>query len=92
MRAADADADLTAELEQEAAARGWPALHTELARVDPATAQRLAPADSQRIQRALEVFRISGQPISVSRSAARSALCGTLASGAGLGVGTCGRS
>ena len=60
-----ANAAVRAELEQEAAARGWPALHAELARVDPATAQRLAPADSQRIQRALEVFRISGQPISV---------------------------
>jgi tRNA dimethylallyltransferase len=51
-------------LEQEAAEKGWPALHAELARVDPVTAARLAPADSQRIQRALEVYRISGQPLS----------------------------
>ena len=43
---------------------GWPALHAELARVDPATAARLAPNDSQRIQRALEVCRLSGRPLS----------------------------
>jgi tRNA dimethylallyltransferase len=53
-----------AALEQEAAEKGWPALHAELAVVDPVTAARLAPADSQRIQRALEVYRISGQPLS----------------------------
>ncbi|HYG44503.1 MAG TPA: tRNA dimethylallyltransferase, partial [Bordetella sp.] len=43
---------------------GWPALHTELARLDPATAARLAPNDSQRIQRALEICLLSGQPMS----------------------------
>jgi len=59
-----ADPDVRAELEAQAAAAGWPALHAELARVDPATAARLAPGDSQRIQRALEVFRVSGQPLS----------------------------
>jgi tRNA dimethylallyltransferase len=59
-----ADAALRAALEAEAAARGWPALHAELARVDPTTAARLAPADSQRIQRALEVYRATGQPLS----------------------------
>jgi len=48
----------------EAAQQGWPALHAELAQVDPVTAARLAPADSQRISRALEVFRISGRPLS----------------------------
>jgi tRNA dimethylallyltransferase len=48
----------------EAAQKGWPALHAELAQVDPVTAARLAPADSQRISRALEVYRISGQPLS----------------------------
>jgi tRNA dimethylallyltransferase len=53
-----------AQLEAQAATGGWPALHTELARIDPATAARLAPHDSQRIQRALEVFRLSGQPLS----------------------------
>jgi tRNA dimethylallyltransferase len=42
---------------------GWPALHRELARVDPSTARRLDPNDSQRIQRALEVFYITGRPM-----------------------------
>ncbi len=59
-----ADARVRAEIEAEAAARGWPAMHTELAKVDPPTAVRLAPADAQRIQRALEVFRLSGRPLS----------------------------
>ena len=59
-----ADASVRAVLEQEAAQRGWPALHAELAKVDPVTAERLQPADAQRISRALEVFRISGQAIS----------------------------
>ncbi len=59
-----ADPAVRAALADEAAAQGWPALHAELARVDPATAARLAPNDSQRISRALEVFRVSGQPLS----------------------------
>ena len=59
-----ADARLRKELEAEAAARGWPALHAELAQVDPVTAARLAPNDSQRIGRALEIFRLSGTPMS----------------------------
>jgi tRNA dimethylallyltransferase len=59
-----ADATVRAALNAEAAARGWPALHAELARVDPITAARLAPADSQRIQRALEVWRLSGRTLS----------------------------
>jgi tRNA dimethylallyltransferase len=59
-----ADAALRAELSERAARVGWPALHTELARIDPATAARVAPADAQRIQRALEVYRVSGEPIS----------------------------
>ncbi|MDH5340059.1 MAG: tRNA (adenosine(37)-N6)-dimethylallyltransferase MiaA, partial [Rubrivivax sp.] len=42
----------------------WPALHAELAAVDPASASRLAPGDSQRIQRALEVWQCSGRPLS----------------------------
>jgi tRNA dimethylallyltransferase len=58
------DAAVRAALDREAAARGWPALHAELASVDPATAARLAPNDSQRIQRALEVWRLAGQPLS----------------------------
>jgi tRNA dimethylallyltransferase len=59
-----ADPQLRAEIETEAGQQGWPALHAQLARVDPATAARLAPHDSQRIQRALEVYRASGRPIS----------------------------
>ncbi|MDQ3272152.1 MAG: tRNA (adenosine(37)-N6)-dimethylallyltransferase MiaA, partial [Pseudomonadota bacterium] len=60
-----ADPATRAALEAEAQAKGWPALHTELAAVDAVTAARLAPNDSQRISRALEVFRVSGQPLSV---------------------------
>ena len=59
-----ADPAVRARLEAQAAEHGWPALHAELALVDPVTAARLAPADSQRIQRALEVWHISGQPLS----------------------------
>ena len=59
-----ADPALRAAIEEQARTQGWAALHAELARVDPVTAQRLHPADSQRIQRALEVFRASGQPLS----------------------------
>ena len=58
-----ADAAVRLAIGQEAATRGWPALHAELALVDPATAQRLKPNDSQRISRALEVFRLTGLPI-----------------------------
>ena len=59
-----ANPTVRARLEAQAAAQGWPALHAELARVDPTTAARLAPADSQRIQRALEVWQVSGRPLS----------------------------
>ncbi len=59
-----ADAAVREQLSQEAAERGWPAMHALLAAVDPITAQRLAPADGQRIQRALEVYRVSGLPLS----------------------------
>jgi tRNA dimethylallyltransferase len=59
-----ADAAVRAEIDAEAALRGWPALHAELSRVDPTTAARLAPADAQRIQRALEVWRLSGRTLS----------------------------
>ncbi len=59
-----ADPALRARLDAQAAAQGWPALHAELARIDPATAARLAPGDAQRIQRALEVFHLSGRPLS----------------------------
>jgi tRNA dimethylallyltransferase len=72
-----ADPATRAALEAEAQARGWPALHAELAQVDPVTAARLHPTDSQRIQRALEVYRLSGQPLSsfhTAKNAAPSAL------------------
>ena len=59
-----ADATVRARINAQAALEGWPALHAELARVDPATAARLAPGDSQRIQRALEVWQVSGRPLS----------------------------
>ena len=59
-----ADADVRAVIQSEALEKGWPALHAELAQVDPVTAARLEPQDSQRISRALEVFRLSGQPLS----------------------------
>ncbi|MBF5003422.1 tRNA (adenosine(37)-N6)-dimethylallyltransferase MiaA [Diaphorobacter caeni] len=59
-----ADPLVRARLDAQAAEIGWPAMHAELAKVDPATAARLAPGDSQRIQRALEVWHVSGQPLS----------------------------
>ena len=59
-----ADPAVRAALDRRAAAEGWPALHAELARVDPVTAARLAPHDSQRIQRALEVWQVSGRALS----------------------------
>ena len=55
---------LRAAIEAEAQRKGWPAMHAELAQVDAVTAARLAAADSQRIQRALEVYRASGLPLS----------------------------
>ncbi|MES3011770.1 MAG: tRNA (adenosine(37)-N6)-dimethylallyltransferase MiaA [Pseudomonadota bacterium] len=58
-----------AEIEAEAHNLGWPALHAQLAEVDPVTAARLAPNDSQRVQRALEVYRVSGQPLSFFHTA-----------------------
>ncbi|TYT25570.1 tRNA (adenosine(37)-N6)-dimethylallyltransferase MiaA [Luteimonas viscosa] len=60
----DADPALRAAIAAEARERGWPALHAQLATVDPAAAARIAPADPQRIARALEVFRLSGRAIS----------------------------
>jgi tRNA dimethylallyltransferase len=59
-----ADAALRKKIEDRAAAEGWPALHAELQRVDPQTAARLDPTDPQRIQRALEVFELTGVPLS----------------------------
>ena len=59
-----ADPAVRAEIDARAAAEGWPALHAELQRVDAVPAARLAPNDAQRIQRALEVWQLSGQPLS----------------------------
>ncbi len=59
-----ADPGLRARLEQRARAEGWPALHAELARVDPRSAARIDANDAQRIQRALEVWELSGLPLS----------------------------
>ena len=59
-----ADPELRARLDKRAAAEGWPALHAELRSIDPATADRLKPTDAQRIQRALEVCLLAGEPMS----------------------------
>lgn len=68
-----ADAALRADIAAQAQARGWPALHAELAQVDPAAAARIHATDPQRIQRALEVFRLTGKPISQWQQQARGA-------------------
>ena len=60
----NADPALRAQIAIEAGARGWTALHAELASVDPQAAARIHATDAQRIQRALEVWRLSGKPIS----------------------------
>ncbi len=59
-----ADAAIRERIETRAAERGWQALHAELAARDPEAARRIAPADRQRIQRALEVIELTGRPIS----------------------------
>lgn len=64
-----ADASIRAEIDARAAAVGWTAMHAKLARVDPVTAARLAPNDAQRIQRALEVHALTGQPMSALQGA-----------------------
>jgi tRNA dimethylallyltransferase len=68
-----ADPDVRLVIDAMAADSGWPALHEELARIDPDTAQRLEPADAQRIQRALEVFYLTGEPLSAHLARGRSA-------------------
>ena len=64
-----ADAAMRAAIEAEAQEKGWAAMHAELARIDPPAAARLHPGDAQRIQRALEVFRITGKPLSALQGA-----------------------
>jgi tRNA dimethylallyltransferase len=59
-----ADAAVRARLDEEAARIGWPAMHDRLRTLDPTTADRLAPNDSQRINRALEIIELSGKPMS----------------------------
>jgi len=58
-----ADEVIRQQIDREAELNGWPALHAELANIDTVVAAKLNPNDSQRIQRALEVFRISGKPL-----------------------------
>jgi tRNA dimethylallyltransferase len=79
-----ADAAVRAALDAEAAERGWPAMHAELAAVDPVTAARLAPNDSQRIQRALEVWRLTGEPLSAWHATKSGAARAVLVRHAGL--------
>ena len=67
----EADPAMRAQIESEAAERGWAALHAELQRIDPEAAARIHATDAQRIQRALEVFRLSGRTISDWRSQTR---------------------
>jgi tRNA dimethylallyltransferase len=67
------------ELEAQATEIGWAGLHAELQRVDATAAQRIARTDAQRIQRALEVYRVTGQPISHWQQQARAAAAGTRA-------------
>lgn len=59
-----ADPDVRARIDARAAALGWPKLHAELAAIDPASAARIKPTDPQRLQRALEVFQLTGKPMS----------------------------
>lgn len=61
----EAQPDVRAAIEREAATHGWESLHAQLHRIDPVAAARIRPGDRQRIQWALEVFRVAGRPISV---------------------------
>jgi len=70
----EADAQVRAELEAEAAVHGWAALHDRLGRLDPAAAARIHRNDPQRIQRALEVIRITGRPLSEQQGRRRGVL------------------
>jgi len=68
-----ADADIRMVIDAMAVETGWPAIHRELERIDPATAERLDPNDAQRIQRAMEIFYLTGKPMSELIAAGRSA-------------------
>ncbi|TAL77220.1 MAG: tRNA (adenosine(37)-N6)-dimethylallyltransferase MiaA [Burkholderiaceae bacterium] len=67
-----ANATIRAQIEHEAAQSGWPEMHRQLAGYDPATAARLSPNDSQRLQRAIEIYRLTGTPMSQLLTARRS--------------------
>jgi tRNA dimethylallyltransferase len=69
-----ADPEVRAAIDAQARKQGWPALHGELARVDPAAARRIPPRDAQRIQRALEVWRLTGKPLSSQQGRSGAAL------------------
>lgn len=62
----EADPALRADIDRRAAEQGWPALHAELAALDPDAAARLKPTDAQRIQRALEIVTLTGRPLAES--------------------------
>ncbi|PLC48719.1 tRNA (adenosine(37)-N6)-dimethylallyltransferase MiaA [Pollutimonas subterranea] len=66
-----ADPQVRTDIDNEAKECGWPELHRQLAAYDPLTAARLAPNDSQRLQRAIEIYRVSGTPMSVWLAQAR---------------------
>jgi tRNA dimethylallyltransferase len=66
-----ADPEIRAQIDADATSKGWPALHAELGRADPRTAARVKPGDAQRIQRALEVHRLTGKPISEFQNKSR---------------------
>ena len=66
-----ADPKARSAIDAQAARLGWPALHAELEKVDPLSARRIAPTDSQRIQRALEVWRLTGKPLSALQGISR---------------------
>ncbi|MBA2689782.1 MAG: tRNA (adenosine(37)-N6)-dimethylallyltransferase MiaA, partial [Burkholderiales bacterium] len=69
-----AEPTVRAEIDAKARQWGWSALHAELTRLDPITAARLQPTDAQRIQRALEVCLLTGEPMSAQQGSGKSAL------------------
>ena len=69
----EANPTIRARLDEEAAQAGWPAMHARLAELDPETAERLKPNDSQRIQRALEIIQLTGKPVSALHSGKKKA-------------------
>ena len=66
-----ADAEVRLQLEEEAKEQGWAEMHKQLAQIDPVSAQRINPNDPQRIQRALEVFRITGKSMTELQQVSR---------------------